>query len=102
MRRVATIVVALAIGVTALAGCGGGGDGDSSTTTAGPQVPDQAALEEMQQCLAEQGVEMPDVTPPAAGEAPTGSPPKLDRKTQKALEKCGGGAPSGAPPTSNG
>ncbi len=99
MKRAAMILVAIAI---AVAGCGGSGDGASSTTGAGPQAPDQAALEEMQQCLAEQGVEMPDMAPPAAGDAPTGSPPELDRKTQKAFEECGGGAPPGAPPTSDG
>jgi hypothetical protein len=99
MRRLRVAAVAGLAGVV-LAGCGGG-----SSTPSGPPADAQARMEQMHSCLAAHGVQgpAPGAPPPGAsgaGRMPApGRPPKMDAKTRKAFEACGGGVPfSGAPP----
>jgi hypothetical protein len=114
--RMATALLPLlaALAAVVVAGCGG----DSSSTTSGDDA--AAGMEAFQQCLADQGVELPTPpdgaptgtpptgaaptgAPPAAGDGDSGSgsdggtPPAASAEQQEAFEACSQYAPGGAP-----
>jgi hypothetical protein len=97
-QRRAALAVPIAATVLALsiAGCGGGG-GSASTASA------SADAQQFQDCLKQQGVNVPSGGPPTgtppSGQPPSGGPPAgvNPQKMQKAFAACQQYAPQGAP-----
>ncbi len=102
-KRRAALVAPITAAALALsiAGCGGGGS-PASTTSA------SADTEQFQNCLKQQGVQLPSGGPPTgappSGAAPSGQPPSggppggvNPKKMQKAFQACQQYAPDGVP-----
>jgi hypothetical protein len=90
-KRRAALVAPIAAAALALsiAGCGGGG-GSASTTSADSQ--------QLQDCLKEQGVQLPSGGPPTGAPPSGGLPGGVNpQKMQKAFQACQQYAPDGVP-----
>jgi len=104
MRRwllgsIVVFVVVVAAVVILIAGAMGGDDSSSSGDAAAPEAAGFAPSQELQDCLQEQGIELP-----SGGTAPTpGQAPSLDGDQGAAIQACseylpdGGAPPAGAP-----
>src|ERR1700752_5144702 len=94
-RRVAGLVAVVAAASITVAGCGGGSSDSASAST---------DVQEVQDCLAEHGVQLPSAGMPPSGNPPSGQPPSGDfpggqpsQRMQEAFQACQQYAPQGAP-----
>ncbi|QEC47437.1 hypothetical protein FSW04_07470 [Baekduia soli] len=100
----------LAVAAVALTACGGSSSSSSSQADASTTTGGNASRAKFRQCLADQGVTLPDRTPPSsATPPPTGAPPSTgtppgpggggfgaqDPKTRKAFQACAKYRPRG-------
>jgi hypothetical protein len=80
------ILAAVALFATACGSSESGSGSTPSTATGPPPVGNQQALARFQQCLENNGVQMP--SGPPQGSQQQGQPPSLDAKTQAAIQAC--------------